>query len=398
MITPMATLDEPAFAQAATTTDRATRRNFIVALRRMADSLEDTIGTIHRYGHIDLEKAMIKVGLDLGIFKILAGADGAKTADEIARDAGADPQLIKRIMRYYNTINVAREVGPHRYEATNITRNLTEEVCVAAMGHYYDLVAKQYQATPNFLKENNYQNPTDENNTALQMGWNTKKQTFDLMLTLPNAMDDFHTYMALRRQADLSWLTVYPVRQEAADLTDQQRPLYVNIGGGIGHQCAQFREKYPDLPGRVILQDLPSTVARALPTPGVENMAHDFFEPQPIRGAKFYFMRGVPHNHPPHRVRLMFERTREAMAPDSVFLVDETVLPATGVGFIAASIDLTMLGAFASMERTEDEWRILAQSAGLQLVRTYTYNALENETVMELRLPREDNTANRALT
>lgn len=256
----------------------------------------------------------------------------------------------------------------------------------------YDLVAKQYQATPDFLKANNYQNPTDENNTALQMGWDTKKHPFDLMLTLPGAMDHFHTYMALRRQAELSWLTVYPVREEAVGLTDPERPLYVNIGGGIGHQCAQFREKFPDLPGRVILQDLPGTVARALPTLGVENMAHDFFQPQPIRGAKFYFMRGVPHNYPPHRVLLLFERIREAMVPDSVLLVDETVLPVTDVGFIAASIDLTMLGAFASMERTEAEWRTLAKRAGLDLVRTYTYNALENETVMEFRLLRENDT------
>ncbi|KAI1386128.1 O-methyl transferase B [Hypoxylon trugodes] len=391
-MTSMTIFDESALAQLSATADRATRRNLIVALRRMADSLEDTTGTIHRYGHIDLEKSMIKIGLDLGIFKILASAAGAKTVEDIAKDTRADPQLIKRIMRYYNTVNVAREVGPQQYEATNITRNLTEEVCVTAMKHYYELVAKQYQATPRFLKENNYQNPTDENNTAFKMGWSTEKQPFDLMLTLPGAMDNFHTYMALRRQAELSWLTVYPVRREVSGLTDHHRPLYVNIGGGIGHQCAQFREKYPDIPGRVILQDLPDTIVRALPTPGVENMAHDFFEPQPIKDAKFYFMRGVPHNHPPHRVRLLFERVREAMAPDSVLLVDETVLPSTDVGFISASIDLTMLGAFASMERTEDEWQTLAESAGLKLVKIYTYNPLENESVMELRLKDMDNT------
>lgn len=126
------------------------------------------------------------------------------------------------------------------------------------------------------------------------------------------------------------------------------------------HTYMALREKYPDIPGRVILQDLPATVERALPTPGVENMAHDFFQPQPVKGAKFYYMRGVPHNHPPHKVRQIFERIREAMALDSVLLVDETVLPDRDVGFIAASIDLTMLGAFASMERTEVEWLSLA--------------------------------------
>jgi hypothetical protein len=42
----------------------------------------------------DLEKAMIKVGLDLGIYKVLAGADGPKTAEEVAQETGADPTLM----------------------------------------------------------------------------------------------------------------------------------------------------------------------------------------------------------------------------------------------------------------------------------------------------------------
>lgn len=99
-------------------------------------------------------------------------------------------------------------------------------------------------------------------------------------------LDHFNTYMSHRRKIDISWLSIYPVHEATQGLTDPQRPLYVNVGGGIGHQCAQFREKYPNIPGRVILQDLPVTVERALPIPGVENMAHDFFEPQPIKGMK----------------------------------------------------------------------------------------------------------------
>lgn len=99
-------------------------------------------------------------------------------------------------------------------------------------------------------------------------------------------------------------------------------------------------------------------------------------------------MRGVPHNHPPHKVKLLFANTKAAMAADSILLVDETVLPDRKVGFVAASIDLTMLGAFASMERTEKDWRELAESVGLELVRSFAYNPSENETVMDIRLPR----------
>ena len=89
--------------------------------------------------------------------------------------------------------------------------------------------------------------------------------------------------MALRRGPELSWLTVYPVREEAAGW-EEEKPLYVNIGGGIGHQCAQFVDLYPDVPGRIILQDMPHSIEKALPTPGVEAAVHNFFDPQPVKG------------------------------------------------------------------------------------------------------------------
>lgn len=89
--------------------------------------------------------------------------------------------------------------------------------------------------------------------------------------------------MALRREPDVSWLTSYPVNEEAKDW-DASKAVFVNIGGGVGHQCAQFKNKCPKVPGRVILQDLPHSIEQALPTPGVENMVQDFFEPQPIQG------------------------------------------------------------------------------------------------------------------
>jgi hypothetical protein len=119
--------------------------------------------------------------------------------------------------------------------------------------------------------------------TAFQDGWNTSTDAFSWFSDHPDHLAFFNDYMALRRQPELSWLTVYPVSEETKNW-DPERPVYVNVGGGIGHQCAEFKEQYPQVPGRVILQDMPHSIAQALPTPGVENMVHDFFEPQPIHG------------------------------------------------------------------------------------------------------------------
>jgi hypothetical protein len=140
-----------------------------------------------------------------------------------------------------------------------------------------------YQEFPAFLKKTAYKNPTDELHTVFQDAWKTDLHTFQWMGGHPENLGFFNDFMAFRREPELSWLSVYPVAEQANGCPPD-RAVYVNIGGGIGHQCAEFKKKFPTIPGRVILQDMPHSIANALPTPGVENMAHDFFQPQPIKG------------------------------------------------------------------------------------------------------------------
>lgn len=224
-------------------------------------------------------------------------------------------------------------------------------------------------------------------NTVFQFAWKTTGHQFDWFDHHLDKLANFNEFMATRRKPVLSWLSVYPVRKETESLCDPSRALYVNVGGGVGHQSAQFKAAFPKIPGRIILQDMPHTIADALQTEGVENMAHDFFQPQPIKGAKFYFTRGVCHNHPDRKVVMLLKRIKDAMVADSVLLLDEFVLPPTGVNAYAAAIDLTMMAAFASGERDESHWRELLTQAGLKLVKMYSYNPSEYESVMDVRLP-----------
>lgn len=74
------------------------------------------------------------------------------------------------------------------------------------------------------------------------------------------------------------------------------------------------------------------------------------------------------------------------MDRDSVILLDEWVLPLQSVSAYAAAMDLVMMGAFAGMERNEQQWRRLFDNVGLRLYKTYTYNPLGYESVMDVRL------------
>ncbi|KAG6355036.1 hypothetical protein INS49_004117 [Diaporthe citri] len=360
--------------------DEDSRRKAVAALPKLASSLENVQETINRYGHLHLQSAMVQTGVELGLFKHLSDSPEGLTVEQISDKTGAERQLIVRSLRYLAAIGSVEEVGKGRYAANHVTRNLSES---------FYLSAPPFQAIPKFLKETNYRLPDDASHTPFQLALGTDKSIFEWFVGQPELLGHFNNYMALHRKQTegLSWLSVYPVETEAAGKPAEQ-PLYVDIGGGIGHQCKQFKEKFPDLPGRVVLQDLPHSIARAFPTPGVENMAHDFFTPQPVLGAKFYYLHAVLHNQSPSNLRKLLENTKAAMAADSVLLIDEMVLPETGVSAIAASIDLTMLSSLASAERTKEEWGELLDDIGLEIVKTYTYNERTYETVMDIRLPK----------
>lgn len=67
-------------------------------------------------------------------------------------------------------------------------------------------------------------------------------------------------------------------------------------------------------------------------------------------------------------------------------LIDEMIPPEMNAHVDALSMDLTMMSAFAGMERSEVQWRNILDEAGLQLIKTYVYNPISHESVLEVRL------------
>ncbi|KAK0625922.1 S-adenosyl-L-methionine-dependent methyltransferase [Immersiella caudata] len=369
----------------AATADDSDRRNLITSLRGLASSFEDPMEIIHRLGCGTLGSATVEIGLDLGLFKYLADAKSPLGVSQLAEQTGADAPLLTRIIRYLAATNVIDETGPGQFAANSVTKTLASDLGVAGVYHYLKTASPTHSVLPSFLKKTNYKNPSDDSHAPFQDAFNTGLHPYAWFSSHPENLKYFNDLMALRRKSNESWLSVYPV-EEATKGWSADNAVYVNIGGSIGHQCAQFKETYPHVPGRVILQDLAHSIAQALPTAGVENMVHNFWDPQPVQGAKLYYMRAVLHNHPDHKVLKLLRLTKEAMGPDSILLIDEMILPETGVKADVTTLDLTMMSAFASAERTEKDWTALFEQAGLRLVKTYAYNKAQYESVMDVRL------------
>ena len=245
----------------------------------------------------------------------------------------------------------------------------------------FDTVGPMYQEMPNFLEKIKYQNVTDNLHTVFQDAHKTNEPVFTWFPKHPENLEYFNQHMAARRESMTTWLDVYPVEKETAGW-NPEAPVFVDIGGGIGHQCAELKAKYPQLQGRVILHELPHCIEKALSTPGIENMVHDCFKSEPVKGAKYYHLRGVLHDFPDDKCRVILRNIIPAMSKDSAILIEEMVLPVSGVHWQATQVDLTMMCALAAVERTEEHWRALLDSVGLKIDKIFVHKPSVHESVI----------------
>ena len=153
----------------------------------------------------------------------------------------------------------------------------------------FDFIGPVFQTLPAYLAETQYRCPTEKCG-PLQATYHTELSGFEYVMQPQNAsvLKDFNLFMKGRREASgiSSWLDFYPFRDRIISGSEEssQAVLMVDVGGGLGHGLQELRAKFPDLSGRLILQDLPKTIEQAEHIEGVfEPMAHDFLTPQPIQ-------------------------------------------------------------------------------------------------------------------
>lgn len=184
----------------------------------------------------------------------------------------------------------------------------------------------------------------------------------------------------------------YPVPDLVMELKHADDILLVDVGGSVGHDLSEFHRKWPSMPGRLVLQDLPEVVEQARGMflhPRIELMAHDFFTEQSIQGklillpfladmanrigARAYYMHSILHDWNDDNCRRILTTLLPAMKRGySKVLINENVIPDTNAYWETTSLDIIMMADFASQERTARHWHALIQSAGLRITKIWT--------------------------
>jgi hypothetical protein len=152
-----------------------------------------------------------------------------------------------------------------------------------------DINTPAIHSLPKYLTQNEHKNPVNLFDGPFQVGHSTSKHLFEYHSEHPDSGVRFNNHMEGYTAGRAVWYGkgCVPVQEilGATASTENVVVLLVDIGGGTGRDIVGFHEQFPNIPGRLVLQDLPAVIADAkdLP-PAVEPMAHGFFKPQPIKG------------------------------------------------------------------------------------------------------------------
>lgn len=145
----------------------------------------------------------------------------------------------------------------------------------------------------------------------------------------------------------------------------------VDVGGSHGFACLELAKHHPSM--RFVVQDLPKTIASAPAYAHLDDavrdrvafQAHDFFTPQPVRGADVYLFRWILHNHSDKYSVAMLRALIPALKKGARVVVNDHVLKG-GFGEerlwdekIIRTMDLVMLTLLNAKERDEAAFRAL---------------------------------------
>ncbi|KAI9714607.1 MAG: hypothetical protein M1828_001144 [Chrysothrix sp. TS-e1954] len=321
-----------------------------------------------------------RIAVDLNMFPLIAAEP--MNAKELAEVTRAEELLIVRIARPLVAAGIIKQDEDGRYEASSVSNVFCLPSLADGLKHCFDLIYAPCAHLPSQLRDTDFKNPNDPHKTSYQLALNTDKHFFNSLADAEpepaRLSNQFNNFMTAFRSAKPPWTTLFPIEDVVYKDAKEDTAMLVDVGGGSGHDLVLFKQAIPEARGVLYLQDLAgvigstsdATIAENREEAGYEIMEHDFFAPQPVKGARAYLLKSVLHDWPDSHALKILENITSAMKSGySKLLIVENIFPEDSreLPLATTGLDITMMVQFASLERTEKMWRKLIDAAGLRV-------------------------------
>ena len=148
----------------------------------------------------------------------------------------------------------------------------------------FDLAFQTAAELPKYMRRCGYQNIRDDH--AAPFYHATGTDVFSWLKKNPEQQAAFSSYMACRREGKPSWLDLYPMEELSKRFANDPNAVFlVDVGGSRGHDLLNFRKRYPQIGGRLVLEDQGEVLVDLdLREERIETLEYNFLEPQPVQG------------------------------------------------------------------------------------------------------------------
>lgn len=289
-----------------------------------------------------LTTRLLAICADLGIADVLA--DGPRPVDELAREVGADPDVLRRILRALASEGVFAETAPGVYGNTEASEGLCRGARWHDFAHLFGGVWHRALGELTATGEQTFERIHGTDFWSWLGEHQPEREAFDRA-------------MSGSREWKVDLVASAPWRGDE---------LVVDVGGGNGALLTELIGRLPGLRG--IVFDLPETT-RDEQSLGerIEFVEGSFFNSVPP--GDVYVLSKILHDWDDERAGRILRTIRAAAREGARLLLVEAVVPAGNEPHDAKHLDLLMLALFGARERDEEQWRTLLSAAGFEPVR-----------------------------
>jgi len=292
-------------------------------------------------------------------------ARGVTSSDDLARECGADPQALLRLLRGAASAGLLTESAAGTFALTPLGECLRSD----APGSLRDLVIAEC-APGHWL-------PWGQLYEGVKAGRSLAGEILGMPVWEYYAKNHEEGLSFARGMGNLSAL----VSQDVARLYDASAfRTIVDVGGSQGILLRGLLAQNPNARG--ILYDLPEVTADAKPVERMEIVSGSFFERVP-EGGDLYLLKSILHDWPDEKCAEILRSIHKAAKPGTKLLVVEMLLPDQPQPSPVTFMDLNMLVMLNGRERTAADFKKLLGDNGFRLLRVIptggTFSLIEAE-------------------
>lgn len=360
--------------------------NQLDKLRYLVEGPSDSIA--RQFGNINLTAAL-SILVSTGVFQAIPRS-GTTSASKLAEITGIDESVITRSMRIICVQGISDEPAPDVY-----AHNAKSLAYIDGNSrNFFNMVldyAMPFHRLPEYFRTHSKEDLRDLLKSPYAYGHDREGMPYyDVISDNPQRLETFNGTLA-QMETQLPVLGMFPFGSLKAQVeAEPHRPFLVDIGGGVGRVLTSIQQEAPaGFGAQMVLQDRPDVLAsiEQEDIPNITKMAHDFFQPQPVKGAHLYLLRRILHDFYDDVCIEIVRNVASAMAPSSRLLIGDFVVPEkTHVGDDTTVywMDFSMM-MMTGREKTAEQFRAILQEVGLEMMKIWP-SSFGPQAIVEARL------------